>query len=1368
MELALHGSQINLATRDKATAAIPVNYPIFLKRPGSASVTLTTPSAQLAATNKILLARAHSLQCLQQKQQTPSKFYRRAASADCGKYQRKAAAAQHSKTSPHLSSNKSICNGNSHKEKRALSSSSLYRFLLSEPIKRNTWMSNEHSKTDSPAKLAEDDDGSDANVLSKQSKNSGEDTSDDSPSSIAEEIGDNDNDTTNDDEIDHIMERDSKLEQIPTIENENAASSRGSSSSSSSTTITVPPQSNIAKDEDATSIRPKSVGTSRPKCKADAKQKATVIKAKTSSSVNSNNKLKLAKSSGKQVSILQTDGGREKRLGATMTTSSPSSSVDGGGGGGGSSSGKSKPHEMKSAYVPPPASPTASGFNTLKADLPGRVSFSKNDVYEIDYSDIENDTDTSRSLDLNEPFRKKNVHFEDEYFDDDDNDVDGRMDDTLTATTTTHMDVKKHTAFNQTSMHRNLNTAKEISESSNLLTDDKEYCPLKCSSLRCKADMRLDVLPEDNENGSTTQPNDSSEKIIEEYKREIESINRQHERERRWNESKINGDATATYSDYLNGSPARSERKESEKQPKDEWHSGGSDSWSSPNHESTANLVSKTKVTTTTTTATTASNTSDESPTRDSASTVINNYLKITNQKSIGSSKPSSATIKLKTTKKLATPSNRKIKSAQATTACDAKPTTANRLTKAKSVGHLQRVTDIKLNEFQIDKVESWMSTHEDTFSDTGLNSFRRYGKFGSSSNLDYKKTWRETPTSKTDDEGNYSLDDQVDNTSMDGSIGGGIELVLKKLEGRRMQISFDPIKSATSAPSLSAASEAFQHKSCSGTSNANLNEHSNKIKEIYQYLDEVDHNCDRTINNVKQQKMPDADFQTEIDYNIGNDTVGDVPKLSELMLLSSEQLARKVIGLSLRTNELTNAIQLSKDHMDKIRSDNQKTIRLEKQMGQARLKEQKNHYETIVTRHQEFIEQLLKDKASLCEKVSAMTRRLESQSIAAEHKLQNEIQRIKETALAAEKIRRERWVRENTKKIKELTVKGLEQEISKITCNHQKEITELKRQHQEEILNAIEEARQKHESLEMGIRETYAKDREVAIEKERNAIRDRFEKQMELEQRTFEDAKNRILSEFSAEKDRLLKEIQHKEQELDAQREKLLRDKKETAEHLNREFNEKVRMIEKRNQCEIESISKQFESDFAIWKREQETTFKLRQIEEANSIRQQCRAERDKQIDSIVAKIDEETLIHKQEFEAKFNRLKSQHESELREMERSERQTREKYVETRSKLAQVEGEVKNLHATINQLEMQLAHTQKMCDNFMTEKEHFKDAVRKERDEEIQEIHKRVQSAIEKKDGSLEVIIKENASLKDRCIKLEAIVRQQRKDYCIK
>lgn len=61
---------------------------------------------------------------------------------------------------------------------------------------------------------------------------------------------------------------------------------------------------------------------------------------------------------------------------------------------------------------------------------------------------------------------------------------------------------------------------------------------------------------------------------------------------------------------------------------------------------------------------------------------------------------------------------------------------------------------------------------------------------------------------------------------------------------------------------------------------------------------------------------------------------------------------------------------------------------------------------------------------------------------------------------------------------------------------------------------------------------------------------------------------------------------------------------------------------------------------------------------------------------------------------------MKSQHENELREVEQNERKTREKFMETRSKLTQVEGDVKNLNATINQLEMQLAHTKKVCMNF--------------------------------------------------------------------
>lgn len=72
-------------------------------------------------------------------------------------------------------------------------------------------------------------------------------------------------------------------------------------------------------------------------------------------------------------------------------------------------------------------------------------------------------------------------------------------------------------------------------------------------------------------------------------------------------------------------------------------------------------------------------------------------------------------------------------------------------------------------------------------------------------------------------------------------------------------------------------------------------------------------------------------------------------------------------------------------------------------------------------------------------------------------------------------------------------------------------------------------------------------------------------------------------------------------------------------------------------SQSELASIREQYESDFAIWKREQETMYKLREVEMANSIRQQCRMERDKQIDSIVAKVDAEALRTQQDHEVKL-----------------------------------------------------------------------------------------------------------------------------------
>lgn len=70
--------------------------------------------------------------------------------------------------------------------------------------------------------------------------------------------------------------------------------------------------------------------------------------------------------------------------------------------------------------------------------------------------------------------------------------------------------------------------------------------------------------------------------------------------------------------------------------------------------------------------------------------------------------------------------------------------------------------------------------------------------------------------------------------------------------------------------------------------------------------------------------------------------------------------------------------------------------------------------------------------------------------------------------------------------------MKGLEAEINKMSTCHQKALTELKSQHQQQLLTALEQARVKHEQIENSIRESCTQDRESVIAKERAVLRER------------------------------------------------------------------------------------------------------------------------------------------------------------------------------------------------------------------------------------------------------------------------------------
>uniref|UniRef100_A0A1I8P6U8 Centrosomal protein of 131 kDa n=1 Tax=Stomoxys calcitrans TaxID=35570 RepID=A0A1I8P6U8_STOCA len=699
-------------------------------------------------------------------------------------------------------------------------------------------------------------------------------------------------------------------------------------------------------------------------------------------------------------------------------------------------------------------------------------------------------------------------------------------------------------------------------------------------------------------------------------------------------------------------------------------------------------------------------------------------------------------------------------------------PLTQNNIKKAKSFGNLRE--DSNLHEFNLDKIDSWMSMHEESHH-RSKSTLTKHGSLDDS----FEKFTRETLDAMSaldgDEEDDKNSPRSLDQ-SQDDSTYDEIVSVIKEIEEDKKKDNFaERMNSEMDLKISSTPSIGTPHPT--GESSVVPPKSPDKFRDILSYLDNVEDSCEKTLLETRRS-MPDTN-RTEVEFVVEPDIAEDVPKLSDLLMLPNHQLARRIIALSLRANELANAVHLSKEHVMKVRTEKQKTIRAEKANAANRMKEQKKHYETIVKRHQGFIEQLLKDKGSLCEKVAALTRRLESQNQAWEHKLETEVTRVKETTLAGEKIRRERWVRENTKKIKELTVKGLEAEINKMNCNHQQQITELKRAHQQQLLDALEDARLKHEQIESSIRESCAQDRESIISKERNAIRERFERQLEEERQAFDEQKQKLSEDFSSEKERLQNELKAKDVELQTKRSEWQREKETELGQTVTELHEKMSKQEEKFLNRINSIEKQYEADFEIWKKEYENNCKSQQVEKENAIRQHYRAERDRQIDAIVQRMDAEALKNNEEFENKISRLREKYEKDLQELETVEKSMRDKYNATRSKLAESDAQKRNFQAEIKQLQIEFEHSKKMCSEFLMERDQLREnlrneiqnevqALKLERDEEIQKIHKRVQQAIEKKDATIDILQKENGGLRERCLKLEAVIRQQRKDYCVK
>ncbi|XP_077689204.1 centrosomal protein of 131 kDa isoform X7 [Eretmochelys imbricata] len=452
----------------------------------------------------------------------------------------------------------------------------------------------------------------------------------------------------------------------------------------------------------------------------------------------------------------------------------------------------------------------------------------------------------------------------------------------------------------------------------------------------------------------------------------------------------------------------------------------------------------------------------------------------------------------------------------------------------------------------------------------------------------------------------------------------------------------------------------------------------------------------------------------------------------------------------------------------------------------------------------------LIDDKKVLSEKCEAVVAELKQvdqkytkkiSQMQEQHEL--EIKKLKELMSATEKIRREKWIDEKTKKIKEITVKGLEPEIQKLIAKHKQEIKKLKMLHEAELLQSDERAAQRYIRQTEELREVLEREKEEQGQRERELARKRYEKHLEQEEQALQQQRRRLYSEVAEEKERLSQQAARQRAELEELRRQLEENSSIVTKALKEEYEKGKEEQERQHQAEVKVLKDRLEIEKQAWEANYMKKEEAWLLSRERELKEEVRKERDKEIELVIQRLEADMSSTKEECERvaenRIKRVRDKYEVELQELERSERKLQERCNELKGRLAELEGENMHLQGLVKHKEQEVEDIRKVKDQLAKERSSLSEVIRQEfadrlvgteeenkrlkvemsemrvrqrleldriardKDEELEEVHKRVKMAIVKKEETVNILRKQYEAAVKRADHLEAVLEQQRK-----
>ncbi|XP_056152829.1 centrosomal protein of 131 kDa isoform X2 [Lampris incognitus] len=570
------------------------------------------------------------------------------------------------------------------------------------------------------------------------------------------------------------------------------------------------------------------------------------------------------------------------------------------------------------------------------------------------------------------------------------------------------------------------------------------------------------------------------------------------------------------------------------------------------------------------------------------------------------------------------------------------------------------------------------------------------------------------------------------------------------------------------------------------------------KLQSIMSFLDEMEKSEQERPRSVTSGSHREAVLSEEELLGV-EQASATAAEISGSMMRLKLELEEKRRSVNMLQTALAQQRELTVRHVKETEKELTRNFQL-----------QKEQYEATIQRHLAFIDQLIDDKKALSERCEGVVGELKqvdqkyTKKIAQmQEQHEMEIKKLKELMSATEKIRREKWIDEKTKKIKEITVKGLEPEIQKLISKHKQELKKLRALHEAELLQADERAAQRYVHQCEELRQQLEKDKEEQCQRERELAKQRYEKHLQEEEVSLQQQRRRLYKEVADEKERLTQLAARQRAELEDLRKQLEDNSSLAGQALREELDKTREEQERRHQVEMKALQERLEIEKQTWEENYMKKEEAWLLSRERELKEEVRQGRDKEIELAIQKLEEETSGAKEECERaaenRVKRVREKYEAELRELERSERAAMEKQLELRKRQMEMEEELIRVQGLLRQKEQEVEDVTQARDKLEEERRSLAEVIRqefaerlvsteeenrrmkvevsevrarlrlevervtREKEEELAEVHQRVKTAILKKEETVNNLRKQHEAALKRAEHLEALWEQQRK-----